>query len=223
MSLKSWLKKENGKKTLPCGEPYIMKTCHKDHKEIKLYEGTLKGLPGEIHSEEWGDLNIWLDSDRFLPPNLLLTSGILLPCEVKDVLFRIPDRGVPNDMETLEWVLLLAEECLKTGKTTHISCWGGHGRTGLMLSLLYGRAHPECLDPIKAIRTLGCSRWVESTSQEKFIFTFLGLTPPVYWENEWEKRKIPPKWDTPGFKFNTPFEKQNTSFIDVREEYGEWL
>lgn len=56
-----------------------------------------------------------------------------------------------------------------------VFCVGGHGRTGTVLSVLYGLTHPDGGDPVKRIRELYCKKAVESTSQLDYIELMTGI------------------------------------------------
>jgi len=55
--------------------------------------------------------------------------------------FPIPDMGVPKSnsmLKEIEELVLL----LNNGENLYIHCWGGHGRTGLVVGCLLGRLFP---------------------------------------------------------------------------------
>lgn len=80
-----------------------------------------------------------------------------------------PDRGVPR-LSRQWWVTLV--EFLKTVEgDVAVFCFGGHGRTGTMLSILgvLGGAIPQKKDPVAWIRTHYCTQAVESVDQIEYI------------------------------------------------------
>jgi len=150
------------------------KDCLDSHlTPISLWNGKLYGYPGKHMMDHTHSLNVWL-ADTFCP-DVMYTYGLPSKLTLKEahVLFPITDRNAPCNRESFTKLLNLISSYLKKGKSVAVSCYGGHGRTGLVLACLYGMANPTCVDPIDAIRKLGCSKWVESEVQAKFIFSYL--------------------------------------------------
>ena len=166
---------ENFGITLP-NIPCKLKFCDDKHKTgIKILEGTLYGYPGIYHSSHREALNIFLlDSwvsrglySKGLPADLY---NKIRKYSKADLFFPIKDQMVPENLSAFDDLLDIAMTYLAKGSKVAVSCMGGHGRTGLVLAIIYGLIHPQELDPIAAIRLLGCSKWVESELQARFIF-----------------------------------------------------
>ena len=144
---------------------------------IHLGSGLLYGLPGKDHSKDLKDVNIFL-LDTYLP------WGCYSNCFVDGkrlhdiIYFPIDDRDIPVDVDDFYRVLKFAIKKLNAGKSVGISCFGGHGRTGMVLAILYGIFHKEEKDPIAAIRKMGCDKWVESFKQAAFVYAVLGIDMP---------------------------------------------
>ena len=115
-------------------------------------------------------LNIWLASSY--------VTGFYfyrnLPCTIsgqpKEIVLLIVDRQTPESMQAFNRGGDVAIDFLKRGKSVAVSCYGGHGRTGLMLACIAARLCPNLDDPIDFIRKQGCQKWVESEDQAEFIF-----------------------------------------------------
>lgn len=157
-------------------QPYIppVKDCLENHlKPLALWQGKLYGYPGKYMMDHTHSLNVWL-IDTFCP-DVMYTYGLpsKLTLQEAHVMFPITDRRAPCNEAGFTKLLHLISSYLKSGKEVAVSCYGGHGRTGLVLACLYGMANPTCPDPIEAIRSLGCKKWVENEIQAKFIFKFL--------------------------------------------------
>lgn len=183
--------------------PGGVKACLKLHEiGIPLFGTTLYGFPGTYHSQHYKALNVWLDRSNV--PETLYTFNLKMPAlavEYAHLFFPVYDRKKPlNEVGYLR----LVEKCLHTLKEGHevaVSCIGGHGRTGTLLAIIFGLAHPEVTDPIEAIRSQGCDSWVESEEQAKFIFKLVNKPYlPIYddpifqpWsQNDLQKTYYPP-------------------------------
>lgn len=90
-----------------------------------------------------------------------------------EIHFTIRDRHAPTSPKaTKELVRWLAKQ-LYDGKTIHVGCIGGHGRTGLILAAL--RAHmANDENAIEHVRANYCHRAVESEVQVAFLQEHFG-------------------------------------------------
>ena len=52
--------------------------------------------------------------------------------------FPIKDRSIDNDMRTIKFVRVLIKSLLDKNKLFYLHCRGGHGRTGILVSILLG-------------------------------------------------------------------------------------
>jgi len=152
--------------------PIIFKSCDEDHKPLTLWAGKLLGLSGKEHIKNLSDVNVWL-TDTYIP-EAMFTLGLKAEDEkVAHILYPIDDMDAPkNDLRFTAMLDLLVER-LKAGQTVTVSCFGGHGRTGLVLACLVGRAGTE--QAIAHIRAQGCEKWVESKTQVEFVSHILGV------------------------------------------------
>jgi protein-tyrosine phosphatase len=67
-------------------------------------------------------------------------------------------------------IALDIDAILSSGKDVLVCCVGGHGRTGLFVSILAGLFVPEAADtPIEWLRTIYCDSAVETRSQEQYV------------------------------------------------------
>ena len=71
-----------------------------------------------------------------------------------------------------------ATNSLKLGHRLEIGCFGGHGRTGTMVSLLMVHLGWQAEDAIKEVRGRYCQRAVETQAQEKMVMAA---------EKQWKK------------------------------------
>lgn len=97
--------------------------------------------------------------------------------EVKLLSFPIRDMDVP-DMRTLDAVVETILESLKTGQKVYVHCWGGHGRTGVIIGCLltrYGMSPEDSLKTIRQSRAMtpfGKQPSPQTQEQIDFIFAY---------------------------------------------------
>lgn len=152
----------------------------------------------------------WMNPSEFLPDFMAL---------------EFPDYGVPQ----------LAPECwksiyakiLENKKITHIhlQCMGGHGRTGLLLSVLWGmcKIEEKSVDEIVTkMRSLYCESAVESIAQYNYIekatgLPYLGIsTPSKTYQNS---------YNSYGYKAQGELYKNlpsNKSLTDDDKKFADW-
>jgi len=177
------------------------KTCsmNKIHLPFNIWKGSLIGLPGRLHRKTMKayDLNIFLETSA-IPGEVVYTSGFEfanIPKMTKPViLLPVRDMQAPSVNSHFKWTINETVATLIAGKSVAISCQGGHGRTGTILSILWGLANPSSTNPVNEVRTLVCQKEVETNSQLRFIWKYLKLgdvpeemlfKPPVFDDNKW--------------------------------------
>jgi hypothetical protein len=98
--------------------------------------------------------------------------------------FPIQDNSVPNDSDHLAEILLAIDRRIREGGAVYLHCWGGIGRTGLVVGCWlqeYGRAPDDALTELSA-------KWstVEKSSREPRS----PQTPAqVSWVKSWAQRR----------------------------------
>lgn len=108
-------------------------------------------------------------SDDFLTINLMAEHP--LDC---DIYFPIKDYDIPSDSNAVKEVL---DQILKTDKSIYMGCFGGVGRTGLMMScLLKYIGHSN---PIDEVRQQYSSHAVETSEQKQFVEQFPFLASQI--------------------------------------------
>lgn len=87
-----------------------------------------------------------------------------------------PDFSVPNNLGKEFWLALIDDIKEKGIKTVSCQCMGGHGRTGVQLSILMHYLTPEdkrtwsdAADLVMEVRRRMCEHCVESKSQQTYI------------------------------------------------------
>jgi hypothetical protein len=74
------------------------------------------------------------------------------------IFFPIEDRKIPKDDKTLDKILEVMYTYLTAGKRVHISCIGGHGRTGTIIGCFLGKYCKDITNPVEWIRKQYCKR-----------------------------------------------------------------
>lgn len=93
-----------------------------------------------------------------------------------------PDYGTPKGMSTRQqWEGMAAtiKSILQEGKDVLVACLGGHGRSGLFVSIvgyiLGHKTNRAWKSPVEHIRQIHCDEAVETYAQEKYVYDILGL------------------------------------------------
>lgn len=88
--------------------------------------------------------------------------------------FPIRNMSVPN-LKKLHNLVDGIVSALEQGKSVHVGCIGGHGRTGLVLAVVVKRLEGT-LDAVAWLRENYCIKAVESQSQIDYLFDNFGIT-----------------------------------------------
>lgn len=118
-----------------------------------------------------------------------------------------PDYGTPKNLKTfLQWkgITDVIQKILASGKDVLVACHGGHGRSGLFVSIvgyILHNGNDGWDSPVTKVRTIHCLEAVETFNQEQYVYDILGLdltpdpsmytTVSQYPVSEWEKKYIP--------------------------------
>jgi hypothetical protein len=125
---------------------------------------------------------------------------------VTEVQYAIRDMEAPENVTRFKKMVTWLCNQLHDGKTVHVGCIGGHGRTGTVLSAIVAEVS-DTKDAIQWVRTHYCKKAVESKEQVKFLmkhygvadakptkaFTPLRETGPVSAPREWKKSPPEPQ------------------------------
>lgn len=141
--------------------------CHTTHPELKLLNGVLVGASGMYEREGF---------DVYVDFTASGTHGRSLPwSKTVQIAFGIPDMGVPKDLKTFKQLVGYIVQALKDGKRVHIGCFGGHGRTGMVMAAIYVEATGD-VDAIQWVRKNHCKKGVESIEQVDFLMKHFKCT-----------------------------------------------
>ncbi len=96
------------------------------------------------------------------------------------VFYDWQDMGAPRGaivIRLVEW----AAEKIKAGKKVDLGCFGGHGRTGTFLALLFIEMEGmTAVEAMKAVWSRHCESAIETYAQKKFIYEFNGERAPAF-------------------------------------------
>lgn len=150
--------------------------CHETHPPIQVGTGTLLGGNCRDHKRHKGvDLYVALDGSMAHPH---FDAAKPMP---QCVHYPITNMSVPNNPDKFHQLVITIRSYLAKGKTVHVGCIGGHGRTGLVLAAViavdYEKVGPDC-DAIGWLRANYCKKAVESNAQEGFLATHYGCKLP---------------------------------------------
>lgn len=137
------------------------KRCHETHPVLKIGGGTVYGGSCLTPIPE-ADVYIGFEHGMKIGPHHPWERTPL------HVFFPITDRRAPSSAKEfkklIDWTLAQLEQ----GKTLHVGCVGGHGRTGLFLSALFATLNGD-LNAITTVRNMYCKKAVESDEQVEFL------------------------------------------------------
>lgn len=91
------------------------------------------------------------------------------------VYFPITDMAAPKDPEEFKLMINWLAAQAEAGKSIHIGCIGGHGRTGTVLAALVNKLTGNA-DAIQFVRDNYCKKAVESKDQVNFLHEHYGIT-----------------------------------------------
>jgi hypothetical protein len=107
--------------------------------------------------------------------DIMLGESSLYPWTDKEgVLFPIPDMKTPNDFEQFDNLINWIQDKVEEGKTVHVGCLGGHGRTGMVLSALVFKMM-GIEDAITYVRENYCEEAVETLGQTQWLNAHYGI------------------------------------------------
>lgn len=145
--------------------------CYESHPVLKIGKGKLYGGSASHPVVKDADVYVSLQSGS--------TSGrISDPWDkhvVTEVQYSIKDMEAPSNVARFKKLVTWLCTQLHEGKTVHVGCIGGHGRTGTLLSAIVAEAL-EIPDAIQYVRTHYCGKVVESKAQIQFLMKHYGVT-----------------------------------------------
>lgn len=132
----------------------------------------------------------------------------LLPWETQCVLYPITDGQPPKNKERFDKLIDWTVEQMEAGKTVHVGCIGGHGRTGVFLSVLVHRITGR-KDATEWVRKNYCKKVVESKAQVDWLFDNYGIEKVKPSKGDLYGRNVGKPWKTS--KYDKPWKSGTAS------------
>lgn len=102
--------------------------------------------------------------------NVLVVSLLEYRSDTDNVRFPIRNWSIPDDDQMFEVLVNTLIERATEGREIYIHCFGGHGRTGIVLGAIAGKLGIE--DPVQHVRKHYCPRAIETPEQEQYVNDF---------------------------------------------------
>jgi hypothetical protein len=127
-----------------------------------------------------------------------LDGAIKTPRTPYITVHHIPNFGVPQNIKLFNQCLEKAAIFVTEGCPIFVGCLGGHGRTGLFLSILLFQLTKDKLS-LYTLRERYCHKAVETTVQYRFLMEYGLEVYPLDYEQVKEKEEW--KWRGYGQKY----------------------
>lgn len=143
--------------------------CYESHPPLPLKDGLII-YGGSCSTPIIHDADVYVGFDFSMKKSSM--SYPWVPGE--SFLFPIQDMGVPHDLAQFKKLVEWLEVQLIAKKKVHVGCIGGHGRTGLVLSVLVHNML-DMPDSTLYVREKYCEKAVESVAQVDWLFQHFGI------------------------------------------------
>ena len=164
--------------------------CYESHPVLKIGKGKLYGGSASYPVVKDADVYVALQSGS--------TCGrISDPWDkqsVVEVQYSIRDMEAPANTARFKKMITWLCTQLHEGKTVHVGCIGGHGRTGTVLSAIVAEALEQA-DAVQYVRKHYCKKAVESKAQMQFLMKHYGVSeaePTKGLPQKWESSSVRP-------------------------------
>lgn len=145
--------------------------CYESHPMLKIGKGKLYGGSARFPKVKNADVYVVLQSGDMAG----LQSDPWDEHRVTEIQYAIRDMHAPEDVRRFKKLVTWLCTQLQDGKTVHVGCIGGHGRTGTLLSAIVAEALGE-KDAIQYVRKHYCKKVVEAREQVAFLMKHYGVT-----------------------------------------------
>jgi len=152
------------------------KKCAHDHPPLKIK--TVSGVNTVVYGGVCGDpvhkgLDIYVALDQFTShdPQAYPWHGTR-----QFIYFPITDMSTPKDPVEFKAMIDWLGTQMTEGKSVHVGCLGGHGRTGMVLAALVSTLSGNA-DAITYVREFYCEKAVETKGQVDWLAKHFGIKP----------------------------------------------
>ena len=97
------------------------------------------------------------------------------PNGIVEITYEIHDMDAPRNVPRFKKLVDYLCNQLQLGRTVHVGCIGGHGRTGIVLAAVVQQMTGNA-DAISWVRAHYCKKAVESYTQVEFLNKYYGIT-----------------------------------------------
>ena len=146
--------------------------CYESHPVLELGTGKLYGGSASHPAFKHADIYVALQSGSYSGRN---TDPWDKGKKAVEVHYSISDMRTPTDIVRFKKMVTWLCNQLHDGKTVHVGCIGGHGRTGLVFSAIVAEML-EKKDAIQWVRKHYCKKAVESQEQVQFLMKHYGVS-----------------------------------------------
>lgn len=145
--------------------------CYESHPSLKIGKGRVHGGSASYPVVKDADIYVSLQAGSASGRQ----SDPWDTQKVIEVYYPITDMQAPVDVERFKKLVTWLGNQLHKGKSIHLGCIGGHGRTGTLLSALVATVMDK-QDAIQYVRKHYCKKAVESKAQVQFLMKHYGVT-----------------------------------------------
>ena len=148
------------------------KRCYETHKDLEIMtlEGKTYTITGGSCTFPFEGYDIYVGFDHGMD----ISKQHFPWNKGQEILFPIKDQNIPDDGKEFKKLINWLEKKLIDGKSIHLGCIGGHGRTGMVLCALYAQMSKET-DAIQYVRENYCKKAVETKQQVKFLMSHYNI------------------------------------------------
>lgn len=161
------------------------KGCTEKHPPLLFdIEGTVGTIYGSACTAPIVEADLFISLDEHAPVFDWEQPWIENELNQKHIRYFIKDFSVPDEAEDFDACVDVAIAAMAEGKTVHVGCLSGHGRTGMFLSalthkLIGQQLKEENISAIDYVRDNYCAKVVETLEQVLFLHANYDIDIPI--------------------------------------------